>query len=852
MEPWPAGPPLKQKRKLTDHFTNATAAKVDVGIILDLQTPLGKIDSSSDRLCSFCRSSWCSASQAKAVAAIINHFDWRDVVLVYEDTIYGIGLLPFLTERLLESNALVSNMTAIFDNDLILEKLFELRKMQTRVFVVHMLPPVVSRFFKMARRAGMMGEGYAWIIADALTSLLDSVDSETIEAMQGVVGVKEERNPWSAYAQMHLRDSIKRPLVEKLHLKKGLSGDFMIKNGELQPSVFEIMNKVDAVVADITMSATRAQQVDFTIPYIESRISTVVPIKEKESAWDFMEPLTSKLWLAIGATFVFTGFVVWLLEYRLNEAASQADRDDFLVRLLNTNFITEGESEEQIRGDCVAICRARAIDELHCELDIFAQSDFRNITMKALPQRLLPQIAILVLDLASKRVRRKSNLGDEREWNNGSDFEKMVWRSRLEKANCHQLRGAVLDYRPIFIISSTFFFSAPAAKVDVGVILDLQTIHGKMYKTCISMAIQEFYSKNTNYSTVIVPHFKDSSEDVVSAASAAIDLLKNTQVVAILGLQTSIQADFVIEIGDKVKVPIVSPATRPSLSSHESPYFITSSWCSASQAKAVAAVVKNFVSPAKNDEILQQLNELKKKQAMVFVVHMPPSLASRFFQMAKESGMMSKGYAWIVADPLISLLDSEGIEAMQGVVDLNVFGLWAYESIAAVAEFVERGADAFPRFKKMAGGGGLTDLEALGTSNSVHTVGFWTEQNGISKDLAIIWPGKTTNVPYGSSGRNGVVKATGFCIDVFEEVLKSLPYGDGLAIEYISFENVNYDDLVQVFLQNIDAAVGDVTITSYRSRFVDFTVPYTEPGLAMLVPTTDQEMKNGWIFMNWN
>ena len=32
---------------------------------------------------------------------------------------------------------------------------------------------------------------------------------------------------------------------------------------------------------------------------------------------------------------------------------------------------------------------------------------------------------------------------------------------------------------------------------------------------------------------------------------------------------------------------------------------------------------------------------------------------------------------------------------------------------------------------------------------------------------------------------DGVVKATGFCIDVFEEVLKSLPYGDGLAIGYL-------------------------------------------------------------------
>ncbi|XP_047951016.1 glutamate receptor 2.9-like isoform X2 [Salvia hispanica] len=511
-----------------------------------------------------------------------------------------------------------------------------------------------------------------------------------------------------------------------------------------------------------------------------------------------------------------------------------------------------------------------------------------------------------------------------------------------------------------FIFLLLFHFAngsnATAAKVDVGIILDLQTPLGKMYKTCISMAIEDFYFKNSNYSTVIVPHFKDSSKDVVSAASAAIDLLKNTQVVAIWGPQTSIQADFVIEIGDKVEVPIVSPATSLSLSPHESPYLIRSSWCFAFQAKAIAAVVKNFgwrevffiyedtkygsglvqflaeellnsnsfvssrnaVSPsAENDEILQQLNEIKKKlQAKVFVVHMLPSLASRFFQMAKEAGMMSKGYAWIVADPLTSLLDSEGIEAMQGVIgvkayipksdevisfvrrwkkrfyeenpeierpELNVFGLWAYDSIAAVAESVERvRADASPRFKNMARGGGSIDLEAIGTSNSgpklaplirnfmskglsgdynisdgqlqpsefeivnvigngVNTVGFWTVQNGVSKDLAIIWPGKTTIAPNGLSGsklrvgvpinrtfdefvkvekdEDGVVKATGFCIDVFEEALQSLAYGDGLAIEYIAFEVENYDDLVyQIFLQNIDAVVGDVTITNIKTK----------------------------------
>ncbi|KAL2462511.1 Glutamate receptor [Forsythia ovata] len=36
----------------------------------------------------------------------------------------------------------------------------------------------------------MMTKGYTWIIADVLTSLLDSVDSKVIDAMQGVIGLK--------------------------------------------------------------------------------------------------------------------------------------------------------------------------------------------------------------------------------------------------------------------------------------------------------------------------------------------------------------------------------------------------------------------------------------------------------------------------------------------------------------------------------------------------------------------------------------------------------------------------------------------------------------------------------------
>lgn len=261
----------------------------------------------------------------------------------------------------------------------------------------------------------------------------------------------------------------------------------------------------------------------------------------------------------------------------------------------------------------------------------------------------------------------------------------------------------------------------------------------------------------------------------IALFSAAIDLLKNTKVLAILGPQKSSQADFVVDIGEEVRVPIISFATSPTLSPKQSTYFIRSAWCSSSQAKAIAAIVKAFgwrevvavyedsdygrgllpfltehllyanalvsyqsvISPnANNSQIRLELVKLMSMQVRVFVVHVPPALASRFFQVVKEAGMMSKGYGWIVADPLTSLLDcvdSDAIEAMQGVIgvkayvpksselkeftrrwskrfheenrdmdrtELNVFGLWAYDSITALAEAVERVGVTSPKFKK--------------------------------------------------------------------------------------------------------------------------------------------------------
>jgi hypothetical protein len=43
--------------------------------------------------------------------------------------------------------------------------------------------------------------------------------------------------------------------------------------------------------------------------------------------------------------------------------------------------------------------------------------------------------------------------------------------------------------------------------------------------------------------------------------------------------------------------------------------------------------------------------------------------------------------------------------------------------------------------------------------------------------------------------------------------------------------------------------VGDITITADRAKFVDFTLPYTESGVRMLVPIVHGRQQTMWIFV---
>ncbi|KAL6196320.1 hypothetical protein ACLB2K_031935 [Fragaria x ananassa] len=255
--------------------------------------------------------------------------------------------------------------------------------------------------------------------------------------------------------------------------------------------------------------------------------------------------------------------------------------------------------------------------------------------------------------------------------------------------------------------------NATTIPVNVGVVADLDAVSGKMYLSCIEMALSDFYASHDQYKTRVVLNTSNSHEDVVGAADAALDLIKNVEVKAILGPMTSMQANFVVNLGEKAHVPIISySATSPSLTSLQSSYFFQFAQNDSTQVNAISGIVQNFrwkrvvpiyvdnmygegIMPflidallkvdvhvpyrsvisqsATDDEIEIELYNLMTMQTRVFIVHMMPKLASKLFSKAKEIGMMNQGFVWITTNGIGDRLKAMGsvLNSMQGVLSVE-------------------------------------------------------------------------------------------------------------------------------------------------------------------------------------
>ncbi|CAA7398685.1 unnamed protein product [Spirodela intermedia] len=513
--------------------------------------------------------------------------------------------------------------------------------------------------------------------------------------------------------------------------------------------------------------------------------------------------------------------------------------------------------------------------------------------------------------------------------------------------------------------------------VHVGAVLDEGTFLGKMCRASIFVAVEDFYAVHGNYTTRLVIHVRDSGGDVAGAAWVAQDLLRDARVQAILGPQTSAQAELVADFGQKAEVPIISfSATSPSVTPAEKPYFIRAAFDDKAQVAAISSVLGHFrfrevvpicdgtspgdswvahlvdalrgegirvpfqssISPRHTDEqIAEELRRLIRERAHVFVVHLTALLGSRLFLQARDLGLMGEGHVWIVTDALanfLHLLDPPVVHAMRGVLgvrpsipdvnelrnlttrlelklreenpevelgSVNIFGLWAYDAawaLARAAEMAVSGEEisgnwsgAFRRklaraistdsFHGKSGEFRMSGRELRPSSFQVlnvvgekpRVVGVWWPNSNrtsiyspVAGEEEISWPGDSRsasrgwamlaggrklrilvpdkvsfkgllNVEYDPTGGSSP-RISGFCIDVFNAVMRRVHY------------KVDYEYISSTTTGEFDAVVGDTTIMANRSDRVNFTLPYTETGIWMLVRTRPNESVNGWIFLD--
>ncbi|KAK4846630.1 hypothetical protein QYF36_020078 [Acer negundo] len=236
----------------------------------------------------------------------------------------------------------------------------------------------------------------------------------------------------------------------------------------------------------------------------------------------------------------------------------------------------------------------------------------------------------------------------------------------------------------------------------------------------------------------------------------------------------------------------------------------------------------------------------------------------------------------------------------------SIFALRAYDAVWTIAQAIEKKSSQAKipsakllenilssKFEGLSGKIGFKNgklaenptfqiINVVGTSYKEMT--FWSPLFGFCETIIcnksvtelspVYWPGGLRKVPKGWSSsneeqplkigvpangafnqfvrvsydlrRNGTY-VSGFSVKVFEAVVNRLPYH--LPYVLVPFYG-SYDDMVeQIFYKGLDAAVGDIEIMANRYQYAEFSQPYVESGLVMIVPVKPDKSKETWLFM---
>ncbi|KAM1023973.1 hypothetical protein ACFX2I_037184 [Malus domestica] len=170
----------------------------------ELQVPLLSFAATDPTLSSlqfpfFVRTTHSDLYQMTAVAEMVDHYGWKEVIAIYIDDDYGRNGVSTLDDKLAERRCRISYKLGIppghgaTRGDL-MDLLVKVSQLESRVIVLHVNTDLGLNVLSVAQYLQMMGDGFVWIATDWLSSLLDSalpLSPEIMDTMQGVLVLRQ-------------------------------------------------------------------------------------------------------------------------------------------------------------------------------------------------------------------------------------------------------------------------------------------------------------------------------------------------------------------------------------------------------------------------------------------------------------------------------------------------------------------------------------------------------------------------------------------------------------------------------------------------------------------------------------
>ncbi|XP_074362122.1 glutamate receptor 2.7-like [Apium graveolens] len=140
-----------------------------------------------------------SSKEMESVAAIVHSYNWRKVIVIYEDDTYGDpGTLAVLSQALIDKGSeieyrlVLPPYSSLSDpQGFIGDEVVELLSKKSRVYILLKSSVTMAKhLFREAKRIGLMGTDSVWIITDSITSVLDSSEPSFVMSMGGAIGTR--------------------------------------------------------------------------------------------------------------------------------------------------------------------------------------------------------------------------------------------------------------------------------------------------------------------------------------------------------------------------------------------------------------------------------------------------------------------------------------------------------------------------------------------------------------------------------------------------------------------------------------------------------------------------------------